>query len=128
MRTLTEWRAWWRLQGRAMTTQSECQGYPAQLAAQVPSDEATLAEVLEFVADRSTPSIRRQRSRACRSFYKWTTQPGVLDASWWTRIPSLNEPATPQATATVDDVGTTLAAIRGQDFTAARDRALVAVL
>jgi len=91
-------------------------------------DEATLAEVLDFVADGTTPSLRRQRSRACRSFYKWTTQEGVYDATWWTRIPSLNEPATPQATATVDDVATTLAAIRGQDFTAARDRALVAVL
>ena len=70
-------------------------------------DEVTLAEVFDFVADRTTPSIRRQRSRACRSFYMWTTQEGVYDAAWWTRIPSLNQPATPQATATVEAVVTT---------------------
>jgi integrase/recombinase XerC len=128
MRTLTEWRAWWRLQGRSMTTQREYQRYLVQLAQRVPLEEATLADVLEFVADGTTPAVRRQRSRSCMAFYRWAHSEGVTEAGWWQRVPSPNEPAAPQRTVTVDDVTTTLGTIRGQTFTAARDRALIAVL
>ena len=121
MRTLAEWRAWWRLQGRSMTTQREYQRYLVQLVQRVPLEDATLADVLEFVADGTTPAVRRQRSRSCRAFYRWAHGEGVMEADWWQRVPSLNEPATPQATVTVDDVATTLAAIRGQTFAAARN-------
>jgi hypothetical protein len=94
----------------------------------MPLEEATLADVLEFVADGTTPAVRRQRSRSCRAFYRWAHSEGVMEAGWWQRVPSLNEPAAPQRTVTVDDVTTTLGAIHGQTFTAARDRALIAVL
>jgi site-specific recombinase XerD len=127
MKMLAEWRAWWRLQGRSMATVGEYQRYLVQLAPRVPLDEA-LSDVLEFVTDGTTPSTRRQRSRSCRAFYRWAHGEGLTDAAWWQRIPSLNEPAAPQRTVTVDDVTTTLGTIRGQTFTAARDRALIAVL
>jgi hypothetical protein len=64
MRTLTEWRAAWRLSGRSMTRQAEYQRYLVQLAERVQLDEATLSDVLDFVADGTTPSIRRRRARA----------------------------------------------------------------
>ena len=78
MRTLTEWRAWWRLQGRSMTTQREYQRYLVQLAQRVSVEEATLADVLEFVADGATPALRRQRSRSCRA---WRPPTGRSDAT-----------------------------------------------
>jgi hypothetical protein len=64
MKQLTEWRAWWRLQGRSMTTQREYQRYLFQLADRVPLDDATLADVLEFVADGATPAIPLLPGRA----------------------------------------------------------------
>ena len=82
MRTLTEWRAWWRLQGRSMTTQSEYQRYLVRLAERVPLEEATLADVLEFVADGATPAIRRQRSVLLPGLLPVGAQPFLDGANW----------------------------------------------
>ena len=50
--------AWRRLQGRSVATVREYTRYLAQLAERVPITDATLTDVLEFVADGATPAIR----------------------------------------------------------------------
>jgi len=102
--------------------------YLALLAALVPLVEATLGDIMEFVADAPTIPVQRQRGRACKAFYKWAHTNEVIDAPWFARIPVIVEKARPQATTTPEEVSAVLHSIKGNSFQAVRDRALVAVL
>lgn len=129
MTILREYRSWWKLQGRSPAVADDYCRYLAGLAKQVPLESATLADVLDYVAAAETAPTRRQRARAAKSFYRWGFEQDALpDASWWRRIPSLNEKASPQPTTEPEQVDDLLRSIKGNTFAAARDRAIVGVL
>lgn len=128
MRTLKEFTGWWRLQGRSPRVADDYCAYLAQLAKRVPLDEATLADVIEYVADAATVPTQRQRGRATKAYYRWANDQEAIDAPWFKRIPVIVEKATPQPTVTPEQVDEVLRSIKGNGFTACRDRAIVAVL
>lgn len=100
----------WQIEGRAEQTFKEYERLLNGLIAIVPTP--TLLDVETWLAAEKSPSVRRFKGRAIRSFGKWLTNSGDERLQWWKQVPLAKEVERPQPTVTAAEY----AALKNRDL------------
>ncbi len=100
----------WQIEGRAEQTFREYERLLNGLIAIVPTP--TLLDVETWLAAEKSPSVRRFKGRAIRSFGKWLTASGDVRLQWWKQVPLAKEVERPQPTVTAAEY----AALKNRDL------------
>ncbi len=100
----------WQIEGRAEQTFKEYERLLNGLIAIVPTP--TLLDVETWLAAEKSPSVRRFKGRAIRSFGKWLTASGDVRLQWWKQVPLAKEVERPQPTVTAAEY----AALKNRDL------------
>lgn len=100
----------WQIEGRAEQTFKEYERLLNGLIAIVPTP--TLLDVETWLAAEKSPSVRRFKGRAIRSFGKWLTKTGDKRLQWWEQVPLAKEVEKPQPTVTAAEY----AALKNKDL------------
>jgi integrase len=91
----------WQIEGRAEQTFKEYERLLNGLIAIVPTP--TLLDVETWLAAEKSPSVRRFKGRAIRSFGKWLTASGDVRLNWWKQVPLAKEVEKSQPTVTAEE-------------------------
>lgn len=91
----------WQIEGRAEQTFKEYERLLNGLIAIVPTP--TLLDVETWLAAEKSPSVRRFKGRAIRSFGKWLTASGDVRLNWWKQVPLTKEVEKSQPTVTAEE-------------------------
>lgn len=100
----------WQIEGRAEQTFKEYERLLNGLIAIVPTP--TLLDVETWLAAEKSPSVRRFKGRAIRSFGKWLTDQRDDRLQWWEQVPLAKEVEKPQPTVTAAEY----AALKNRDL------------
>ena len=100
----------WQIEGRAEQTFKEYERLLNGLIAIVPTP--TLLDVETWLAAEKSPSVRRFKGRAIRSFGKWLTEQRDDRLKWWKQVPLAKEVEKPQPTVTAAEY----AALKNRDL------------
>lgn len=100
----------WQIEGRAEQTFKEYERLLNGLIAIAPTP--TLLDVETWLAAEKSPSVRRFKGRAIRSFGKWLTESGDERLKWWEQVPLAKEVEKPQPTVTAAEY----AALKNRDL------------
>ena len=100
----------WQIEGRAEQTFKEYERLLNGLIAIVPTP--TLLDVETWLAAEKSPSVRRFKGRAIRSFGKWLTEQRDDRLKWWKQVPLAKEVEKPQPTVTAAEY----AALKNKDL------------
>ena len=100
----------WRIQNRAEQTIKEYERLLNGLIAIAPTP--TLLDVETWLAAEKSPSVRRYKGRAIRSFGKWLTKSEDKRLQWWQQVPLAKEVEKSQPTVTAEEY----AALKNRDL------------
>jgi len=100
----------WQIEGRAEQTFKEYERLLNGLISITPTP--TLLDVETWLAAEKSPSVRRYKGRAIRSFGKWLTNSGDERLKWWEQVPLAKEVEKPQPTVTAAEY----AALKNRDL------------
>jgi len=100
----------WQIEGRAEQTFKEYERLLNGLISIAPTP--TLLDVETWLAAEKSPSVRRYKGRAIRSFGKWLTNSGDERLKWWEQVPLAKEVEKPQPTVTAAEY----AALKNRDL------------
>lgn len=100
----------WQIEGLAEQTFKEYERLLNGLIAIVPTP--TLLDVETWLAAEKSPSVRRFKGRAIRSFGKWLTASGDVRLNWWEQVPLTKEVEKSQPTVTAEEY----AALKNRDL------------
>jgi len=100
----------WQIEGRAEQTFKEYERLLNGLISIAPTP--TLLDVETWLAAEKSPSVRRYKGRAIRSFGRWLTNSGDERLKWWEQVPLAKEVEKPQPTVTAAEY----AALKNRDL------------
>ena len=100
----------WQIEGRAEQTFKEYERLLNGLISIAPTP--TLLDVETWLAAEKSPSVRRFKGRAIRSFGRWLTNSGDERLKWWEQVPLAKEVEKPQPTVTAAEY----AALKNRDL------------